>query len=376
MKTKNLLTAAVALLMAGAAQAQTNTWTSYSFIEAQGGVQLTSTNAPMDKLITPTAALSFGHYFTPVVGARLHVNAWQSKGGINDQYYKWKYITPDLDLMLNLTNMFSKGTNHPLNLILLGGVGLNYAWDNDEAFAHNDKLLLAYDGGKFSHNARIGAQVACDISKHVSINLELAANTLKDRFNSKYHGKGDWQFVGQLGVTYKFAAKKAKKAKEVTEVAVVAEPVEVWETRLDTIWYDEVIETPRTDNGSMTWTVFYDISKSDFAAEEQLASIGAFLKDFHDCKVDVKSYADAKTGKPQKNLELSKWRMEKAVKALTDAGVPAAAITSNYYGDTIQPFADNDKNRVTIIVANGLKDGKDKKTVRKFKTKEVRYRVK
>ena len=59
MKTKNLLTAAVALLMAGAAQAQTNTWTSYSFIEAQGGVQLTSTNAPMDKLITPTAALSF-----------------------------------------------------------------------------------------------------------------------------------------------------------------------------------------------------------------------------------------------------------------------------------------------------------------------------
>ena len=68
--------------------------------------------------------------------------------------------------------------------------------------------------------------------------------------------------------------------------------------------------------------------------------------------------------------------MEKAVKALTDAGVPAASITSNYYGDTIQPFADNDKNRVTIIVANGLKDGKDKKTVRKFKTKEVRYRVK
>ena len=55
MKTKNLLTAAVALLMAGAAQAQTNTWTSYSFVEAQGGVQLTSTNAPMDKLITPTS---------------------------------------------------------------------------------------------------------------------------------------------------------------------------------------------------------------------------------------------------------------------------------------------------------------------------------
>ena len=46
MKSKNLLTAAAAmLLMAGAAQAQTNSWTSYSYVEAQGGVQLTSTNA-------------------------------------------------------------------------------------------------------------------------------------------------------------------------------------------------------------------------------------------------------------------------------------------------------------------------------------------
>jgi hypothetical protein len=68
--------------------------------------------------------------------------------------------------------------------------------------------------------------------------------------------------------------------------------------------------------------------------------------------------------------------MEKAVKALTDAGVPASAITSNYFGDTVQPFAENDKNRVTIIVADGQKEGKDKKMVKKFRTKEVRYRVK
>ena len=48
---------------------------SYNFVEAQGGMQWTSPMPRSDKLlITPTAALSFGHYFTPVVGARLHVN--------------------------------------------------------------------------------------------------------------------------------------------------------------------------------------------------------------------------------------------------------------------------------------------------------------
>ena len=92
--------------------------------------------------------------------------------------------------------------------------------------------------------------------------------------------------------------------------------------------------------------------------------------------MDIKSYADVQTGNPKINMEYSKQRCEKAVKALTDAGVPASAITSAYFGVTVQPFAENDKNRVSIIVATGLKDGNQKDMVKKFKTKEVRYRVK
>lgn len=374
---KKLIAGSLLTLVTISASAQENTVTyPQLFFGAQAGTQVTFCNYNNWELFTQTASLSFGSFFTPVVGARLHVNGAWNKGGfidnVEDFRYKYKYLTTDLDVMVNLVELIGKKSYYPVNVYLIGGVGFNYVWDNDEAFERKDKLVLAYENGSFSHNARIGAQVDCNISKHVSINLELAANTLKDRFNSKLHNKGDWQLVGQLGVTYKFAAKKAKKAvKEVEKV----EPAEVWETRQDTIWYDDVVETSKNVDGSKTWTVFYDISKSDFSAEEQLASIGAFLKDFHECKVDIKSYADAKTGKPQKNLELSKERMEKAVKALTDAGVPASSITSNYYGDTIQPFAENDKNRVTIIVATGLKDAKDKKMVKKFKTKEVKYRV-
>lgn len=345
------------------------------FFGAQAGTQVTFTNYNNWELFTPSASFSFGSFFTPVVGARLHVNgAWNKGGYLDDEEdfrYKYKFITTNLDMMVNLVTLIGKKSYYPVNVYLIGGLGLNYAWDNDEAYAHKDKLMLAYNDGRFSHNARIGAMVSCDISKHVSINVELDANTLKDRFNSKFHNKGDWQMVGQLGVTYKFAAKRSKKTPE----ALMQESAEVWETRQDTIWYDDVVETPKEANGSNTWTVFYDIRESDFKADEQLAGIGAFLKDFHDCKVDVKSYADVETGNPQLNLELSKQRMEKAVKALTDAGVPASAITSNCYGDTIQPFAENEKNRVTIIVATGLKGAKDKKMVKKFKTKEVRYRV-
>ena len=382
-RIKNLCT--VALVMLGltvTANAQESEQTvSYPqlFFGLQGGGQTTFTDYNNWKLITPTASFSFGSFFTPVIGARLHFNGMWNKGGyfsnIEDFKYDYKYVSSNLDLLVNLVTLFGKKNYYPLNVYLIGGLGLNCAWDNNDAYARknvlNDMLPLAYEKNSLSHNARFGAQLDWNVSKHVSINVELDANTLKDRFNSKFHNKGDWQMVGQLGVTYKFAAKRSKKTPE----ALKQEAAEVWETRQDTIWYDDVVETPKEANGSNTWTVFYDIRESDFKADEQLAGIGAFLKDFHDCKVDVKSYADVETGNPQLNLELSKQRMEKAVKALTDAGVPASAITSNCYGDTIQPFAENEKNRVTIIVATGLKGAKDKKMVKKFKTKEVRYRV-
>lgn len=349
------------------------------FFGMQGGGQTTLTDYSAWRIATPTASFSFGSFFTPVVGARLHFNGIWNKGGYEDEKedfkYKYKYLTSDVDLLVNLVTLLGKKNYYPVNLYLIGGVGLNYAWDNCDAFSRTDVFPIAYEKKCFSHNARLGLQLDWNVSKHVGINLEVNANNLKDRYNSKMSGKGDWQLTAQIGLAYKFAAKKGEKAKRVKSEKGQAETADVWETRQDTIWYDDVVETPKDVDGSKTWTVFYNVSESEFEANEQLAGIGKFLKDWRDCKVDVKSYADAKTGNPQKNMELSKQRCENAVKALVNAGVPAASITSKYYGDTIQPFAENDKNRVTIIVATGKKDGGEKRMVKKFKTKEVRYRV-
>ena len=44
--------------------------------------------------------------------------------------------------------------------------------------------------------------------------------------------------------------------------------------------------------------------------------------------------------------------MKKVVKMLTENyGIAADRISSEAKGDTVQPFAENDKNRVTILVA-------------------------
>lgn len=344
----------------------------HMFIGIQGGGQTTFTNYNNAKLITPNTAVSLGGWFTPVVGSRLHVSGMWNKGGFkggdNDYKYDYKYVTTDFDLMLNLVTLFGRKDYYPVNLYLIGGIGLNYAWDNDDAFVRKTDMPRAYKDDLFSHNARVGAQLDVNLHKNVSLNLEVDANSLGDRFNSKVNGSDDWQLTASLGLAVKFGYKKAKKA--------VAAPVEEeWATRMDTIWYDDVVESARVEDGKMTWNVFYPIDKSDFRAEAQLKAIGEFLKDHRECKVDVKSYADKGTGNPSYNKKLAAQRAEKAVKALVDAGVPKSSITSSSYGDTVQPFSENDKNRVSIIVATGLKDVKDKQSVKKFRTKEVRYRV-
>lgn len=374
-----MATAMLCLASSANAQQEEDVSVSYPqiFIGVQGGGQITPTDYDNWKLLTPTASLSVGSFFTPIVGARLHLNGIWNKGGfangVDDFRYKYKSVTTDLDLMVNMVTLFGKKYYYPLNVYLIGGIGMNYAWDNGDAFARqnmmDEVLTMAYEKNCFSHNARIGAQLDYNLSKHVSLNLEVAANCLKDRYNSKMSNRGDWQLTAQLGVAYKFAAKKKKKVVEETDT-------EIWETRQDTIWYDETKIIPKVEGAEVTWTVFYKIRESDFEADKQLAEIGAFLKEHRECKVDVKSYADAQTGNPKINMEYSKLRQEKAVRALTDAGVPLSAITSNYYGDTVQPFAENDKNRVTIIIASGLKDIDEKQIQKKFKTEEVRYRVK
>lgn len=372
MKTKRMLTTmALSVLVAGAVSAQNESkLKSYSYVEAQGGVQMTATNAPMDKLITPTAALSFGHYFTPAVGARLHVNAWQSKAGIiNGEYYKWNYVTPDLDLMLNLSNIICPGKTHPLNVILLGGVGLNYAWDNDELKALNAdprEVPLMWDKNRLSHNLRAGLRLETNPAKPLGLSLEVNANSLDDRFNSKTNDSDDWMFTAMLGVSFRFGHKycQCKKAPEPAPVVkpepkpepkpVVVEkktePKPVVKTEKKAVVKQEAVKLHKE--------VFYQIRENtDEQPATAIKEVADFMKNHKDAKITVVGYADKGTG----NAQLNKMYAQKRAQQFKDDlvkkyGCDAARISIDSKGDTVQPFAENDKNRCVIVDGTAVKE--------------------
>ena len=359
-----LITASMALTAVTAVTAQDDTrdqLKSYSFIEAQGGVQLTATDADMSKLVTPTAGVSFGHFFSPVVGARIHVNGWKAKSGFSDlgQYYKWNYVTPSADLMINLTNLVSKQPQHLLNVMLIGGIGLNYAWDNDELKSLDlpvTRIPLAWRDNRLSHNLRAALRLETDVTKALGLSLEVAANNTHDRFNSKTNDANDWQFTAMLGVSYRFKKSYQKPAPVLLPVIQDVEEDNRVDVANTTPVVTEVKKKPVVKNENLQEEIFYVVCKSDptVSGTAQMKRVSEFMKKYKDARVKIVGYADKGTGTAKVNAKYARKRAEECKKALVEKyGCDASRIDIDSKGDTVQPFEENDKNRCVIVTGQG-----------------------
>ena len=349
----------------------------HMFFGLNGGAQVSFTHYDFSKLITPSYGVSFGAYFNPVIGARLHVSGYENKGGIKslNETYDFNTVTGSADLLLNVTNMFRSDKDRVFNLILLGGVGLAGAWDNDDFHALATKAAenypMAWQDRRLSHNVRLGMQLDFNIAKHFGLNLELAANNRADRINSKTTDRNDWAATASLGLIFKFGQKKTEKMAE--EPVPVAEE---WATRTDTVWYDDITYRDVPEKVTYEDNIYYKIRLSEPEPASKIQKIANFVKAHKNCSVQVTAYADKATGTPELNMQYSKERAEKVVAALVKAGVSRSVITSEYKGDTVQPFAENDKNRVAIVKVTGEGVKKEQVKTKKYRLKETRYKVK
>ena len=92
-------------------------------------------------LVSPAAALSAGYRFTPVWGLRGGFSGWQGKGcWVNPrQEYKFNYAQLNAEATFDIANCLG-GFNHKrfFNPYLFAGIGVNIAFNNDDAVALNE----------------------------------------------------------------------------------------------------------------------------------------------------------------------------------------------------------------------------------------------
>lgn len=366
-----LLTLGCANVMAQHQCAKTETvFNPHWYVRGQVGGQYTLGEVKFSDLLSPNAQIVGGYNFTDIWGLRLDVNAWQSKGGskINDIKYKWKYnyVAPTLDATINLTNLLGGfKANRICDVTLFAGIGANIAFSNDEAFDANQAMMSYYpnaaasdqflsylwDGTKTRLVGKAGVDVDFRISKAVALGLEVSANTLGDHYNSKKAGNSDWYFNALVGVKVNLG----KTSKEVPVEHKCCKPTEkivekIVEKPVEKIVYKEVekkAEPLRRD-------VFFTINATKISAKEmkKVEEIAMYLNINPSAKVAITGYADKGTGNATINKSLSERRAAAVVKALKEKfGIDESRITFDSKGDTEQPFEENNKNRVSICIA-------------------------
>ncbi len=369
-------------VLSASAQAEQKGTTEYVFqphwyITLQGGGQYTLGEGKFSDLLSPTAQIGVGYNFSKVIGLRLAVNAWQSKGVIklddNDiaaglEYegkWKWNYVAPSLELTFNLSNIICNyNPKRLLNVYALIGGGANIAFKNDEAqdvekqiaayqnvnwvYDNSQNMRYLWDGTKVRPFGKAGLLFDFRVSDKVSINIEGNANTLSDKYNSKKAGNWDWYFNALAGVKINLGKTYTTKftpdpEPEIRYVEKVVEKVVEVPAKVEV----KPIEKMRRD-------IFFTINsfKVRETEAEKIKDIADYLNANPRAKVEVTGYADAGTGNNRINDRLAKQRADVVVKTLmNDYNISANRIYFDSKGSRVQPFAENDLNRVTICIA-------------------------
>ena len=376
MKLNKVILSGVVALSCVSASAQeadktVNVFTPHWYAQAQIGGQYTLGEIGFGKLLSPNVQVGIGYNFNKVVGARFSLNTWQSKAGQNvaGNVYKWKwnYVAPMVDATFNLTNLFCEyNPDRLVEVGVFGGIGANIAWGNDEAADAKAAILKSeaatealkygatplenlWDGTKTRFVARVGANVDFRVSDRVKLGVELSANTLSDKYNSKKAGNPDWYFNALVGV------KVALGETHTTKVIPAPKPVEKI--------IERIIEKPAPAPAPKVETkvveenfrrdIFFPIGNTNIAKSQttKIAEIVEYMKENPDAKITLTGYADKGTGSAAFNDKIAARRALTVYNTLAAKGVAKSRMIKESKGCRVQPFEENDMNRVTICIA-------------------------
>jgi len=342
----------------------------YGFIQLQSGAGTTFTNVDQSKLISPTFTVGAGAMVIPELGLRLNVNGWKQKGGFAsiDEKYKYNYLNADVDIILNVFNLFTKRYNRLFDVSLLAGIGVNHAWNNNIGSLPLGKVeeninnvwgdglqQTSYNGTSF----RMGMMFDFRLSKNWKLGLEADMNAMGDDWNAKYQQhKRDWMLTTQLSLTYRFGGKG--KPKNTPELPPRTDPVTT-PTTYTTLTRTGDVEQAQTKTvkavptaAPLCETIFYQIRETDTPQEKEaiIRRVAQWCKQFPHKNVSINGYADKGTGNPTINMRYAQQRANKVAQALRAQGVPDSQMTVQAFGDTVQPYPENDQNRCVVIIGD------------------------
>jgi outer membrane protein OmpA-like peptidoglycan-associated protein len=349
--------------------------------QIQGGAAYTIGETTFKNLISPAGALSIGYQFNPSLGLRFNAAGFQGKGAVvaPHEVYKFNYLQGALDLTLNLAQLFGYKHDRVFNPYLFLGGGAAYGFNNGatKVTKTNPKeyFALLWEKNLITPVARVGLGAEFRLSDAVALSLEVNDNVLSDKFNSKKVGHPDFQFNALAGLKFNFGKATRPSAKYLAELAAAEAAAAAEKARLEAERAAKLAAEKAAAEKAAAEKALADKLAAEKAAAERLAAEmrqvntfftinSAVISDEEAAKliryidwlkanpavnVAIAGHADKGTGNKRINQRLSDERAA-AVKAfLVERGIAESRIVSVVgNGDRIQPFAENDLNRVVL----------------------------
>ena len=349
--------------------------------QIQGGAAYTIGETAFKNLISPAGALSLGYQFNPTLGVRFNAAGFQGKGAVVSplEVYKFNYLQGAFDLTLNLAQLFGYKHDRVFNPFVFIGGGAAFGFNNgaNKVTKTNPKeyFALLWEKNMITPVARVGLGADFRLSDAVALTLEVNDNVLSDKFNSKKVGHPDFQFNALAGLKINFGKTTRPSAKYLAELAAAEAAAAAEKARLEAERAAKLAAEKAAAEKAAAEKALADKLAAEKAAAEKLAAemrqVNTFftinsyvisdeeaaklvryidwLKANPDVNIAIAGHADKGTGTKRINQKLSEQRAA-AVKAfLTERGIAESRIVSVVAnGDRIQPFEENDLNRVVI----------------------------
>lgn len=297
---------------------------------------------------------SFGKWFNPYLGMRFQFNGGVLHGFVGDNGFMQhnKYVAGHVDLLWDVTNFWGV-YNEKRVFRFIPWIGVGYAQRfKNQGFARTESPSL---------NA--GILTAFRLSKRVDFNIEIQGSLLNEQFNrvSKNHlTDGIAQLSG--GFTFKlgktdFEVLQPMDYNLLNDLngqinALRAENAELSKRPVSCPECEEVVET--IVNNYADNVVYFRLNSSKIDKNQQINiyNTAQFIKD-NSTPIKVVGYADKDTGTSTYNMALSEKRARAVAKELMDKyGIPSNMITIEWRGSDVQPYNENNWNRVVIMSAN------------------------
>ena len=310
--------------------------------------------------------LEVGRWNSPVWGTRLVIDGGHIKHVANVPFGpEQNWLGGHLDIMWSMTNALGGyNADRVWNLAPYLGIGYMYGLDEDWKKPNPNGETLKFQNQSLTYN--VGLINNFQISRSVALFLELGWRVMQESFDGT-STSGDYDYdsmlTGTAGIKFGLGKQDFTPAELMDYNLINDLNSQINRLRAEN---EELRKRPEscpdcpevapavTESVYVPNVVFFRIDsyKIDKGQQVSVYNTAEYLKANPNATVKIVAYADRQTGTPAYNLALSEKRAKAVADALTsEYGIDSSRISVDWKGDTEQPYAENDWNRVAIFFA-------------------------